>query len=502
MTASLTDKFISARAVSTPLIYISTTDPAATVASAYEALVSSKLDGPKVQWDCARGVRAIDPTGKDADSRKAEKLFDIGATNPTEMLMAAFKLPEFSILFAHNLGRFLDPVTVQAIWNLRDEFKHNRRTLVILGPSGTLPPELTNDVLVLDEPLPSREQLESIVRRTHVHAKLEVTDEGVARAVEAVQGLAAFPAEQATAMSLRKSGLDLDDLWERKRQMIEQTPGLKVYRTGEKFTDIGGVENIKASLRRIMNGKNRPNAVVFIDEIEKAMAGVEGDMSGTSQDQLGVILTYMQDHCADGMIFVGPPGAAKSAVAKAAGNEAGVPTIQLDLGATKGNLVGQSEQQIRSALKTITAVSNDRSLWIATCNSIGILKPELMRRFADGKYFFDLPDDAERAAIWRIWRNKFEIDDNYDLPDDVGWTGAEIRQCCKVACYQGMNLEDAAEQIVPVCRSAAGTIERLRRESSGVFLNASRPGVYEFNPHEAVGREAAGNSRRFDLSEK
>ena len=58
-------------------------------------------------------------------------------------------------------------------------------------------------------------------------------------------GLAAFPAEQALAMSLVKRELDTEDLWERKRQIIEQTPGLSVWRGGETFEDIGGVENVK-----------------------------------------------------------------------------------------------------------------------------------------------------------------------------------------------------------------------------------------------------------------
>jgi hypothetical protein len=46
-------------------------------------------------------------------------------------------------------------------------------------------------------------------------------------------------------MSLSKKGLDLEQLWERKRQVIEQVPGLSVWRGGETFDDIGGCENIK-----------------------------------------------------------------------------------------------------------------------------------------------------------------------------------------------------------------------------------------------------------------
>ena len=179
-------------------------------------------------------------------------------------------------------------------------------------------------------------------------------------AVDALRGLAAFPAEQVAAMSLRKSGLDLDALWERKRRMIEQTPGLSVNRSGEGYDDLGGIENAKAFGRRILQGSVAPKAVVFIDEIEKAMAGAAGDSSGVSQDLLGTLLTYMQDHAATGVIAVGPPGSGKSAWAKATGNTGKVPTVVFDLGGMKGSLVGESEAHIRAALKVVSAIADNK----------------------------------------------------------------------------------------------------------------------------------------------
>jgi hypothetical protein len=43
-----------------------------------------------------------------------------------------------------------------------------------------------------------------------------------------------------------------------------------------------------------------------------------------------------------------------------------------------------------------------------------------------------------------------------------------------------LSIVDSAQYIVPVARSAADQIERLRQQASGRFLNASQPGVYEF----------------------
>jgi SpoVK/Ycf46/Vps4 family AAA+-type ATPase len=233
-------------------------------------------------------------------------------------------------------------------------------------------------------------------------------------------------------------------------------------------------------MRRVLNGKQKPKAIVFVDEIEKSLGAAGSDTSGVSQDQLGQLLSWMQDHRATGTILVGPPGAAKSAVAKAAGSEGGIPTIQLDLGGTKGSLVGQSEGQIREALKVIDAISGGETLWIATCNSLTDLPPELKRRFKLGTWFFDLPDAAERKAIWALYAKKFGHTDTQAIKEltALEWTGAEIESCCEIADSLGITLRDASEYIVPVAKQAPEAIARLRQGAEGRFLSASAPGPY------------------------
>ena len=117
--------------------------------------------------------------------------------------------------------------------------------VLVTTPGSVLPQELVQSVLVIDEPLPSHEDLRSIVGTTFENAKLGTPiAEDESRAVDALLGLAAFPAEQVVAMSLSKRGLDHDQLWERKRQVIEQAPGLMVWRGGETFKDVGGCANV------------------------------------------------------------------------------------------------------------------------------------------------------------------------------------------------------------------------------------------------------------------
>jgi SpoVK/Ycf46/Vps4 family AAA+-type ATPase len=208
----------------------------------------------------------------------------------------------------------------------------------------------------------------------------------------------------------------------------------------------------------------------------------------------GTILTYMQDREADGLVFVGPAGAAKSAAAKATGGTAGIPTIAFDLPAMESSLVGASTERLRTALQIIDAVSQGRMLFIATCNSIASLPPELRRRFTLGTFFFDLPTADERETIWKIYLKKYGV--SGELPNDEGWTGAEIKECCRKAHRLGITLPQASRYIVPVARSAAEQIKALRQMASGKFISASMPGVYRYEEETA----AAGRRVMRELS--
>lgn len=494
MNSKFIETFKAARRISTPLIAAQTADPSATMKSISDAAGEC----PKLSWDIIRGLSTIG-NGKKSQAALQELCGEVEPSmtnNPAEVLeRAARKLPPDSILFFQNAQQYLDsPAVVQGIWNLRDLFKTDMRTLVMLCPSITLPPELAQDVLIIDEPLPTPQELTEIVKSVFESGGLEPPDEKVThKAVDALSGLAAFPAEQATAMSLSKDGLDIRNLWDRKQQAIEQTPGLSVYKGGEGFDDIGGIQNIKEFLNMVINGKKPPAAILFIDEIEKALAGSSGDLSGVSQEMLGQLLQWMQDQNVSGIIAIGPPGCAKSMIAKATGNTAGVPTIRFDLSAMKGSLVGESAKRLRTALKVVDSVSSGKVFCIATCNSLAALPPELRRRFKKGIYFFDLPNKEERETIWALYKTKYNLDMDQEHPEDEGWTGAEIQQCCELADEFNTSLKVASMFIVPVSVSAKETINKLRREASGKFVSASYPGTYRFE------ETASSHGRKMEL---
>ena len=296
-------------------------------------------------------------------------------------------------------------------------------------------------------------------------------------------------------MCLTKDGLDIDSLWERKRQMVEEAKGLSVWRGGERFADIGGLENLKLHMSRLLNGRRKPRVIVFIDEIEKAMAGASGgDLSGVSEGMLGTLLTKMQDTNAMGVILIGPAGSGKSVIAKATGNEGGIPTVYFDLKGMEGSLVGESGAALRAALKVVDAVGQGDSLYLATCNKIAALPPELRRRFGEGTFFVDLPSAEEREAIWRIYLKKYQVKDG-KRPDDEGWTGAEIFRCVYQAWNLNVPLAESAKFIVPISRSAADQIEQLRQQASNRYISASHSGVYRYDktitaaPQRRIGLE-------------
>jgi hypothetical protein len=489
-----------ARKFGTPLIGIETPDMAATMQLSVSAMTNG-VTPPFFAWDIVGGMRYLNKEAEQAIGQlnmNGAALVD-ATINATEMLAFCLKLPQKAVVFMLNAHLFYRQESVtQAVWNLRDPFKGTGRTLILLGAAMQLPAELERDVLVFDEPLPDDAALGKIA--DDLYALIGTTTKFPKtmrdKTVKAARGLSAFAAEQAIALSLTKQGIDTDQLWEHKRKMVEQTKGLRVQTGGETFADIGGLESIKEFGRLLFAGNEPPSAIVWVDEIEKAMAGSSGsvgDSSGTSQDQLGQLLQEMQANKWPGMILPGPPGTAKSLFAQALAAEHDVPCIALDLGAMKGSLVGQSEQQIRAALKVIRAVAGKGAYWIATCNRMESLPPELRRRFTDGIRFFDLPCEDERASIWKIMRKKYSIKETDTQPDDRDWTGADIRNTCALAYRLKIGLKKAATYITPVAKSDPHSIERLRKLAHNAFLSASHEGLYQSPSQEiATGRTIGG----------
>jgi SpoVK/Ycf46/Vps4 family AAA+-type ATPase len=87
-----------------------------------------------------------------------------------------------------------------------------------------------------------------------------------------------------------------------------------------------------------------------------------------------------------GVLLLAPPGCGKSQFAKALGNEAGRPTVVLDVGALFGSLVGRSGSNVRAARKLADAMAP----CVLFADTI-----ESLRQWASGRCL-----SADRAGVY------------------------------------------------------------------------------------------------------
>jgi hypothetical protein len=512
---SFTEQFIAARRVGVPLIGIESNDAAATISTLLKECSEIPVPSPVMAWNAASGVVGHNQ----AALKSASALNDNPQiTQPIEFLVQLANpdaLPANTIIFMLGACDWLEnPVVKQAVWNLRDKFKASCKTLVLLSEVIVLPLNLKNDVVIIDEPMPNEEQLTKLAKGLDkLASQCECTNQGknaprssckkcegtgiktkrpmadddaIGRVVESVKGLPHFGAEQVISMALRsepvagqkpKFGIDLEHCWVAKRKQVEQTKGLSIHRGGEKFDDLGGLDQIKTYLSRIMTGKRQPKVIVWLDEIEKTGLAARGDTSGVNQDQEGTLLSWMEDFDVFGVMLLGVPGCGKSAICKAVGSEFDRVVIRIDLGAMQGSLVGQSQTNIRAALKVVQAIGGTDTLWLATSNSISGLSSAMKSRFTD-TFFFDLPPQVERRPIWDVWLKKYGIKDE-PFTDDDGWVARNIKKCCDKAYRMDISIADAATYITPVGLTDREEIQSLRASADNRYLSASHEGVYK-----------------------
>ena len=484
----LRDQIKAARRAGVPLVAVTTPD----IAEAQREIVSALGDPPApcVAWDIVRGMYGLNEAGATAlaEIQGAEQL-----PNPVLALRQGADLPPGTTLCVANAQRYIqDAPVMQAAWNLRDRYKASRRTLILLGREMALPVELQTDVVEFDEPLPSEERLEEIAQKLIASVADRVdwslTPEGIRETAQRLKGTSAFAAEQLLAMAVRKSSLDTDCLDTQAKRLIEQTPGLTFERGSETFDDIGGLTAAKTFGRRLFAGPRRPSVVVRVEELEKAMAGTRGDLSGTSSDALQVILSEMEDNQWSGMLAYGAPGAGKSLYSKTLANTHAAKAIRFDLNATKGSLVGQSEQRIRQALKVIKTLGGERVFFVASVNKLDGLPPELQRRFRCGVWYFDAPGEADRLAIWRLNQQRYKLESD-DYPDSRDLTGADIRNICEMAFALGCDYQEALNYVVPLKTQSPGAITAARRDADGRYLDAHNGGVFRCSQDATSGRE-------------
>ena len=487
----LIENFCRYRMAGVPVVVVNTSDAsettrAITSRAIIEGVEAEGVERPKVteretaaanyEWDALRGLRSLNDRARAEIATIANEPARLSG-KPDLVLRELTKANANTVVFLQMKPEWFGlPEIRQGIQNIRDEYKANFRMLVIVGQGLAVPHDLTNDVLTIDDELPSRESIKTQVAALADTIGCKPTGDDLELSADALQGMTAFAVEQIVSTTIKKTGIDHAGLWNAKKKAIGQSKGLSIFEDGTTFADIVGLDVLKDYLFRVLNGNNRPNAVVYIDEIDKSINNRTSDTSGVALNQLQQVLETMQNTNARGVLLLGVPGVGKSAVAKATGNAGRIPTMKLDFGGAKGSLVGQSENQFAEAIQKITAIGGGRTLWVATCNSIEALPLELRSRFGV-QFFVDVPTPALCRSLWKTYIAKKGIKEN--PPENLtNWTGREVKACCEIAFDLGCSLADAANFVVPICDSSMEDVERIRNEANGRFLDANTVGRY------------------------
>ena len=157
-------QYRAARRVSTPLVCIRTFDSSSTIRTIRGVLGDKVAENALIRWDTVHGCQHLTERG-------GKELTDMLSGNDPDTTLSLARTLQLAEVRAHsdeselvtificNAHMFWvnEPAVIQGIWNLRDLYKSNASMLVLLVPPGqTVPAELTNDILVLDEPLPTR----------------------------------------------------------------------------------------------------------------------------------------------------------------------------------------------------------------------------------------------------------------------------------------------------------------------------------------------------------
>jgi hypothetical protein len=375
------------------------------------------------------------------------------------------------------------------------------QTVVLTGPTISVPDELKGLALLWKLEPPSHAEVERLVAETmgelrvrHL-AEVHLSAERIGEMEESLRGLSLLEAQRLILRAALENGrLDAEDLpqmREAKAGLLAEDGILSLVPTEEGGLDrVGGLDKLKEWLA--VRGRGfAPGAREF---------GLDAPR--------GVLLT-------------GVPGCGKSLVAKTLARSWGMPLVSLDPGAIFGSFVGESEDRLRRALLAIESMApvvvwvdeiekgfaasasardggvgqrvlggflrwlqerHGQVFLVATCNDVESLPPELLRRGRfDEVFFVDLPGPVERKAILRLHLERRRRDPaSFDLVDLMsrtdGFSGAELEGVVVGALYRAFAAEEElsdrflreeAEHTAPLSRTKGEYIARLRAWSEG-----------------------------------
>ncbi len=422
-------------------------------------------------------------------------LRDNATRDPLAALDAVLDSREQALFVLKDYHAFISDVTItRRLRDLTSVLKTCYKSLIILAPMLKLPAELEKDIAVVDYGLPDYGDLDGILEKVIQAVKdtpqidCNLSELERDQVLKAAQGLTAMEAENVFAKSLiEKHRFDVDVVLSEKEQIIRKSGILEYYPFNESLQDVGGLDLLKDWMQK--------RTVAFTERAR----------------EFGLPAPR-------GVLLLGVQGCGKSLSAKAIGSLWRLPLLRLDIGRIFGGIVGQSEENMRKAIRVAESVA-PCILWldelekgfagtqssgisdggttsrvfgtfltwmqdkqvsafvVATSNDVTSLPPELLRkgRF-DEIFFIDLPSIDERKQIFAIHlakrQRKVADFDLGRLADATpGFSGAEIEAVVVEALYDAFDetgqlttesLIAAAHHTVPLSVTMRERIEELR----------------------------------------
>jgi SpoVK/Ycf46/Vps4 family AAA+-type ATPase len=471
-----------------PLIYLVTSEEDRAEQSVMALARSGQPARRMFSWTLTRGL---------VEHNDSASTTQQGTIPPQQALDFAIRQREPAIFLFKDLHPFLDgsgnPEVIRWLRDAIGQFRNTEKVIVLMSPVQQVPIELEKEVVVLDFAMPNLAELDQVLTNQLVKSRsAKLSAEGREKLLKAALGLTRDESEKVYRKALVTAGQLTEDevpiVLSEKKQLIRRNGILEYVEEDETLDAVGGLDEMKHWLRQ------RSNA--FTERAREY---------GLPQPK--------------GMLILGVPGCGKSLIAKTTARLWGLPLLRLDLGRVyDGSMVGKSEANLRSALKTAESISPailfidelDKAFagssgsadsdggtssrifgsfltWMqektspvfvmATANRVDRLPSEFLRkgRF-DEIFFVDLPSSEEREDIFRIHLTKrrkeiarFDLKQLAKVCD--GFSGAEIEQALIAAMYEAfaqdreftqLDIIGAIKSTLPLSRTMTEQVSALR----------------------------------------